>query len=396
MQNFEFHLPTRILFGPGSLKKLQKNVKGMGKKALIVIGKGSVKKHGYLDNVLSQLKSINVETVIFEGVESNPKAATIDRGAGLAREEKPRFVIGLGGGSVMDASKCIAMLAVTPGNIWDYAYKGINEDMKKFQNALPLVCIPTVAATSSETDRYAVVTNGDAKEKCTVFGDAFFPQFSIVDPQLTCSVPKKTTIDGAIDIITHVLEDFLSTNEETILQDRCSLAIVKTVMDYLPRVIDNLRDVEARTQLSWCSSIALSGFLSGRDGWWPIHSLEHVLSGHYDISHGSGLAALLPAIMRYDLPEVSEKLAMMGEYLFGINFAGMPVKAAAELSIEKFEDWMKSYNAFLPLGEMGITKDSLETMADDAIRLHGNIRNELPNIRPFSKADIIRLLEEIY
>ncbi|MFA5928672.1 MAG: iron-containing alcohol dehydrogenase [Candidatus Margulisiibacteriota bacterium] len=388
MQNFEFELPTKIVFGPGSLKKLPKKVSGLGKKALIVIGQGSVKKNGYLDQVVNMLKDIGVETVIFEGIEPNPRAGTIDKAAELARAEKVRYVIALGGGSVMDASKCIAMLAVNEGKIWDYAYKGVGGEMNSLQKSLPLVCIPTVAATSSETDRYAVVTNEATKEKSTVFGNEFFPTISIIDPELTFSVSSQTTVDGAMDIIIHVLEDYLSTNGKTPLQDRFSLAIVKTVMDRLALVLKNPSDVDSRSQLSWASSIALSGFLSGREGGWPMHSIEHALSGHFDISHGRGLSAILPAMLQYDLAVNADKIADMGKYLFK--------SATAEECISAFVAWMKEVGAYCRLSDLNVPKDGLDKVAADVIRLNGDSRGYLENIKPMNKDDILQILQSIY
>ena len=409
MHSFQFNLPTRIIFGPGSLKKLQRNLKGLGKKALIVIGQGSVKKHGTLDRVLAQLHEISVEPIIFEGIEPNPHTATIDKAAKLTRKEKPRYVIALGGGSVMDAAKCIAMLAVNPGSVWDYAYQGIHVERKKFQKALPLVCIPTVAGTGSEADCYAVVSNTETQKKCTVLGNSLFPVLAIVDPELTCTVPRQPTIDGAIDIITHVLEDYLSTNDNTPLQDRFSLSIVKTVMESLDELLSGFQNsklrtqnLELRTNLSWCSTIALSGFLSGRDGGWPIHAIEHALSAHTDISHGRGLAMLLPAIMRFDLEANTQKIAAMRTFLFldlpkghFARFRGNNKEAAAA-TIETFQNWLHTIGADYKLRDTGISKQDFGKIAEDVILLNGNIHGNLTNIRPMGKEDILQILEEIF
>ena len=397
MQAFTFNLPTKIIFGAGTLSRLKKNIKGLGKKALIVIGQGSVKKYGYLKKVTEQLDAINVESIIFEGIEPNPRVSTIDKAAELARKANPKFVIALGGGSVMDAAKCISMLAVNEGSIWDYAYRGGNLERKPFQKALPLICIPTVAATSSETDRYAVVTNSETREKTGVFGDAFFPLISIIDPELTFTLPQKATVDGAIDIIVHVLESYLSSSEETPLQDRFSLAIVKTVMDYLSQALNNGYDISARTQLSWCSSLAISGFLSGRDGGWPMHAMEHVLSGYYDISHGEGLAVLLPAILKFDLPYNIKKIAELGRYLFSLPFESSFEKTATN-SISSFIGWLKKVGAYKTLDQI-ITNNNrnldFEKMAGDVVRLSGNYQGYLPNIVPMSKQDIINIFESV-
>ena len=383
MNHLNFSLPTHITFGAGTINKLAKKVRGLGKKAMIVIGQGSVKKQGYLDNVLAQLKSINVEAIVFEGIEPNPRAETIDRAVALARVEKPRYVIALGGGSVMDASKCIAMLAVSPGQIWDYVYKGIYGDMKLMQKALPIVTIPTLAGTGSEADSYAVVTNSSTREKCTVFGDAFYPSIAIVDPELTCSVPPQPTIDGAIDIIAHALEEFLSTGGELTLQDRFSIAIVSAVVEALPKVLANPNDIEARSQLSWASTMALSGILSGRDGGWPMHAIEHALSAHTDVSHGRGLAYLLPVIMQYDLSNNADKIAKMGEILFG----------KTNNVVDCFSDWLKSVGAYCTIADFNLTEIQKKQIVEDIIRLNGDSRGVMDNITPLAEKDIRKILE---
>ena len=408
MNHLNFSLPTHISFGPGIINRLAKKVRGLGKKVMIVIGQGSVKKHGYLDNVLAQLKSINVEAIVFEGIEPNPRAETIDRAAAFARLEKPRYVIAIGGGSVMDAAKCIAMLAVSPGQIWDYVYKGISGDMKRIQKSLPIVTIPTLAGTGSEADSYAVVTNSLTKEKCTVFGDAFYPTLAIVDPELTCSVPLQPTIDGAIDIIAHALEEYLSTEGEPTLQDRFSIAIVSAVVEALPKVLANPNDIEARSQLSWASTMALSGILSGRDGGWPMHAIEHAISAHTDVSHGRGLAAILPVIMQFDLGANAEKIAILGEQLFHekilltcrdakscVSTDGgntLNIESRAQQTIDCFTDWLKSVGAWCTISDFNLTEIKKQQIVEDIIRLNGDSRGVLENIRPLTENDLQEIL----
>lgn len=396
MQDFIFQLPTKIVFGKDSFLDIAKHLRGFGKKAFIIIGQGSVEKNGYLASLEKNLQKISVDYFIFSGIEANPSDQTIDKAAEIIREYKPKFVIALGGGSVMDASKCIAMLAVNDGKIWDYAYKGITEKMQRFNKALPLVCIPTLSATGSEADRYAVVSNYQKQEKCTVFGDALFPRLTIIDPVLKTTVPKRQTIDGCIDIIAHVLEDYLSSNENTKLQDRFSLAIVKTVMDFLPPLLKDLSNIEARSQIAWASTIALSGFLAGRDGQWPLHAIEHAISAiDPKISHGSGLASIITAVLEFDLPHNTEKIAYLGEYLFDLK-SKKDIQEKARDSIFAFKAWLNSLGIDYSLKSLGIKDFMLPLIAKKAIKLNGNIYNQLSNIANISENELLNILEKSF
>lgn len=317
---FEWHLPTRIVFGAGRFQSTHKLVRGLGKRAFIMtsksFGRGGARA-AILDELLAQLQKIGVETRVFGEVEPNPRTTTVDRAAAELREFNPRYVIALGGGSVMDAAKGVALLGVNDGGVYQYAYRGVGQSMKPFNHALPVVCIPTIAATSSETDFYAVVTNWDEHKKVTLFGEPLRPTLSIIDPELTYSVPAAQTVDGAFDMITHVIESYLSTPVPAPVQDRMTEALIETVVTSLPRVLANPRDELGRSQLSWCGALALSGVLSGREGGWPIHALEHGVSAWNDVAHGRGLAMLLPRVMAFDASAIAEKVAHFNKRIFG-------------------------------------------------------------------------------
>ena len=317
MLPFDFQLPTEIYFGPGKINNLGKYLKPVGKKALVVTGKSSMRRLGMLDRVTELLKKAGIESVVFEGIEPNPRHTTCDKAAALARDEGCDFVIGLGGGSAMDAAKGIAITAMTGYSIWDYVYAGPDKPQRRIETALPIVCIPTIAATGSEADSGGIISNWETHEKTGIWGPALFPAVSIVDPELTTTCPPDYTADGGVDIITHVIESYFTSMAEAYLQDRLTEAVIKTVMKYLPRAIKDGSDIEARTHLSWSSTIALSGLVnSGRGGHYPLHALEHVVSAHYDISHGRGLALLLPALMDYTVSARPEKFIEMGENIF--------------------------------------------------------------------------------
>ncbi|MCK5126866.1 MAG: iron-containing alcohol dehydrogenase [candidate division Zixibacteria bacterium] len=396
MQAFNFYLPTKIIFGSGKLEQVGIEAISLGKRALIVTGKRSASAFGIIDRVTTYLEREGVEVVVFDKIEPNPRTTTVDDAGELARKNKCDMVIGLGGGSPMDAAKAIAVAAVEGKPIWDYISHG-QEIVKPIKKALPIIAIPTLAATGSEADAGGVITNWETHEKAVIGSPILFPKVSIIDPELTTTVPEGYTIDGGVDIITHVIEGLFTGADNTPLQDRFSFSVIKTVMDNLPKVIDNQNDVEARANLSWASAVALSGMInSGRGGAYPIHALEHSLSGHYDISHGRGLALLLPAIMEYSYKSRPAKYAFLAEELFDIHRDGQTDEELAVKAISKMKDFLKSVNRLLTMKDVGIGDDSkFETMADDALRIYGVANEYLDNPRKLYKKDILALFSMI-
>ncbi len=392
MLNFEFALPTRILFGVGQLDKLGKECKKIGGRPLLVTGRSAMRRTGILDRVLDLLESAGIRPVLFEKIEPNPRAKTVDEAAEIARSEKCDYVIGLGGGSAMDAAKGIAAAAKSGRPIWDHIYSGEGQTYIPVREALPIVCVPTIAATGSEANRGGVITNGDTNEKAGLFSPALFPTLSVVDPALTVSCPLEYTLDGGIDIISHVSETYFTGTSSSYLQDRFSESIMKTVITYLPKAAKNPNDLEARTHLSWSSTVALSGLVNlGRGGSFPLHALEHCVSGHYDISHGRGLALLLPPLMKYTASARPEKYIEMGINVFGLNFDSENIEHAAAQSIEAMIGFLASIDRYLHFSDLGIGDEKFERMAEDAIRIYGAGKDFLENPKPIDKAGIIQI-----
>lgn len=386
MQPFEWTFPTRVVFGLGRFKSTHRFVRGLGKRVFIVTSKSFLSggaRAAVLDELLAQLRKIGVEWQVFGDIEPNPRVTTVDRAAGVMREFRPRYVIALGGGSVMDAAKCLALLGENEGGIYQYAFRGLGQERTPFNNALPIVCIPTIAATSSETDFYAVVTNWETHKKVTVFGDSLKPTLAIIDPELTYSVPPAQSVEGGIDMITHVIESYLSTPAPAPIQDRMTEAIIETVVMALPRVLADARDELGRSQLSWCGALALSGVLSGRDGGWPVHALEHGLSAWNDMAHGRGLAMILPRVMKFDEPVIGEKLAHFNKKIFGVS------------SLEDgFFKFMRDVGAWTNLDDATL----IEPIVDHALEMKGVWKRGdepyIDNCRRMSRADLVQVMKD--
>lgn len=348
-------MPTKIIFGSGSLARLGSEARKIGRRAILVTGTSSMRKTGVLDMVTKDLKANGVDTSVFDKVEPNPRASTVDEGSKIARQEKAELIIGLGGGSTMDAAKGIALASSGAESIWHYA-----EPEAEVKEPVPsLILVPTVAASGSEADNVAVITNWDTREKRVLISPHFFAKVSIVDPDLTLTLPEKTTAQGGVDIFCHLVESYLTAKESSPLTDGIMETTMRMVVESLPQVLARLHNIEARIRLSWASTIACSQFakLGGGAGVMTLHGVEHPLSGYYDIAHGDGLAALLPAWMRYTFPVKGERFYHLGKKVFD--------EVDGILATEK---WLERVGMKLRLGALGIESERLEELATCAVR----------------------------
>jgi len=392
MENFVLRLPVKIIFGVGEVSKAGEEASKIGKKALLVTGRSHAQKSGLLDKVAGLLKNHGVEYVHFNEVEPNPHSETVDKAGQIACDNSCDMVLGLGGGSVMDASKAIAAVAISGHPIWDYIYNEDPQKVREIEAALPIMMIPTFAATASEGNRGGIVTNWETNQKAGFFSDHVYPKTSIVDPQLTISVGRESTIDGAMDIISHVMESYFTGPENTPLQDRFTDGVIRTVMENLEILLEKPDDLAARTNISWCSTMALLGPVNlGRPGAFPLHFVEHALSGHYDIAHGRGLAIMLPPLMRYTYKDRPGKYAALAKNIFFVEIDNMETEQAAVTFIEKFEEWMKSVGMFTTLTDVQIGNEKFETMADDTIALYGGGKDFIYSNKELYKNDLINL-----
>ncbi|MGA9048059.1 MAG: iron-containing alcohol dehydrogenase [Dehalococcoidia bacterium] len=349
-----FYLPTRFIIGAGSLSQLGKEACRLGKTALLVTGSKSMRKTGVLDRVINDLNGNDVKPVVFDEVEPNPRASTIDRGADKARQNNAQLVIGLGGGSVMDASKCIALAAGGTEPIFS-----IYEGRAKAGKALPILLIPTVAASGSEANAGAVVTNWDTHEKVVIGNSQMNPTLSIIDPELTLTLPARPTAQGGLDIFCHLVEPYITCDEFTLINDSLREACMRTVVETLPAVLAKLDDIEGRTRLSWASTIACSQFasLGGGTGLMTLHAIEHALSGHYDIAHADGLAALLIEWMKYTSPVREDRFKRLGKNVFG-----------ASDGIEATRKWLKRVGMDFKLSSLHVKDPDFEKLAATALK----------------------------
>lgn len=295
--NYNQYIPTHILFGAGQLNNLHTQTMP-GKKALIIISNGkSTRANGYLARTEEQLHQVGVETEVFDGVAPNPTVANSEAGAEAAREFGADFLVALGGGSVMDCSKAIALLATNNGKLWDYVPIGTGKGQPISNKPLPIIAITTTAGTGSETDGCGVITKEDTNEKAFIMHPALFPYLAVVDAELMLSVPPLFTAFQGFDALFHSVEGFIAASAN-LASDMNAREAIRNIAEYLPRAVKNGSDLEARTRVAFANT--LSGAVMTLTLLTSEHGLEHALSAyHPNLPHGAGLIMISKAYFSY-------------------------------------------------------------------------------------------------
>jgi hypothetical protein len=367
MQNFTLENPTRIIFGKGMIARIGNEVRRFGKKVLLVYGQGSIKKHGIYDQVISSLKEAGLHVVEFPGVKSNPVLSYALKGIELARNEGVDVVLAVGGGSVMDTAKTIAVgVKADPGDeIWEFfTFK------KKIQSALPVLTVVTVSASASEMNPTAVITKEEGAQKYTIISPFIQPRASVLDPTVLYSLTADCSAFGAADIVAHLLEGYFNNREpESPLQDRLVEGIMKTVMESTEVILKDPQNYNARANIMWSATLAFNGLTTAGMGLigYPAHMMEHSLSALYDIAHGAGLSVILPGWMGYAVKNNPSKFARMGRKIFGITEAD-DMNAAVQ-GIYCLKHWFSSIGSPTSLKEAGIPESDIDRIAENSAAL---------------------------
>ncbi len=390
--NFEFQNPTRLIFGAGSLARLGEVVSEHGKKALIVTGGGSIKRSGIFDRAVTSLKDAGISFAQCSGIEPNPRISSVVRGAETARAEGCDVIIALGGGSTIDAAKVIAAAVFYEGDPWDMIRHG---DGKLYvpTKALPIIAVPTLAATGSEANSTAVISNEETLVKSSISNKCLYPRVAIVDPELTVSVPKNQTAYGVCDTIIHVTETYFNGIGGTPIQDRFAEGVILTAMEWGPKAIADGTDIEARSQIQWAALVALNGWLQvGTDSSRPVHKIEHTLSAHHDVTHAAGLSAVNQSWMRFAAKARPERFVQFAQRIFGLVPKSPDDMDCAMQGIDRFEEFMKSIGCPTSLSEIGIGDELFSRYADDILFLAKDENGHLPGRPAMNRDDILELL----
>jgi len=382
LKNFYFYNSTKIYFGKDEIDKVGKLCKEFGKNILLVYGKSNIKKSGLYERVIKLLKTEDINVFDFGGINPNPRIESIRKGGELCKKYHIDLVLGVGGGSVIDASKGIASAAIYDGDPWDfYSYK------VESKGALPIASILTLAATGSEMNSGSVVTNFTTKEKNGWGSPYTNPKFSILDPTVTYTVSKHQTGCGIVDSLTHVYEFYFS-NEKSYLNDRICEAIMKTIIHYGPIALKEPNNYEARANLMFSSTLALNGITGfSKDFEGFNHTTEHVLSAYYDIAHGDGLSILAPHWMKHILNEDNiDKF-----YEFAVNVWGIePELNKAHVAVQGISEVFNFYRSLdmpLSLKDVGIINPDLDELASKSVK-----DKTLGRFVPLTKEDVKNIL----
>lgn len=382
MKSFQFYNPTRLIFGKGQLEALKTEVPKYGKRVLLVYGGGSIKRSGLYDQVIGLLKEIGAEVTELAGVEPNPRLSTVHKGVDLCKTKDIELILAVGGGSVLDCAKAIAVGAKYDGDMWDFAQR-----KAVAQDALPLGTVLTMAATGSEMNSGSVITNQDTQEKLG-WGSAYsFPAFSILDPVNTYTVPLNQTVYGMVDMMSHVLEHYFHLDENTPVQLGFCETILRTVMDAAPRLVEDLENYELRETILYCGTMALNGVLNmGLAGDWATHNIEHAVSAVYDIPHGGGLAILFPNWMKHNLDVNVDRFKRLAINVFEVNPEGKSDKQVAEEGIEALRKFWTSIGAPSRLADYDIDDSQIDVMADKAM-----LFGPFGNFKKLQREDVVSI-----
>lgn len=362
MNNFMFQSPTKFIFGRDTENQIGAEVKKFSSKILLHYGGGSIKKSGLYDRAVKSLKEAGVDFVELGGVKPNPRLSLVREGIEICRKNNVDFILAVGGGSVIDSAKAIALGTVYDGDVWDfYTGKAVPE------KALSLGVILTIPAAGSEGSPGSVITNEEGWYKRAVNDDILRSKVTIENPELTFTLPPYQTACGAADIMAHIMERYFTNVKNVDFTDRLCEAGLKTIIKNVPIALKEPENYDARAEIMWTSTIAHNNlFDTGRIGDWASHDIEHEISGIYDVAHGAGLATIFPAWMKYTYKHDVNRFIQFATRVWNIEpDFNNPEKTALE-GIAALENFFKSIGLPTSFKELNVPFDRAEEMAAKA------------------------------
>ena len=388
MNDFIFYNSTKVMFGRNQMEKLPGELLKCGKNVLMVYGGGSIKRNGLYEKLMKLMKDADINVVELAGVEPNPRHTTVNKGAAICIEHNIHAILAVGGGSTIDCAKGIAATALSEtDDVWDLVTGKV-----KIEKALPIFVALTMAATGSEMDNGAVISNMKLTKKEPLVSPALQPRVSFEDPINTFSVPAYQTACGSVDIMSHIFDvAYFSADEQMDMLTRLQEEVLKTVVKYAPVALVKPDDYEARANLMWAASWALNGFLYGGIAQATVcHMMEHELSAYYDITHGHGLAIITTQWLRYILDETTAPaIRRFGVRVLGVDsvLCDMDGAEAAIEALEKF--FFETLGLKKTLTELNITDEHFAEMAESSC--HGGVMHSLKDLMPKDVEAIYRM-----
>jgi alcohol dehydrogenase YqhD (iron-dependent ADH family) len=352
IENFTVYNPTRLHFGKGVVQNIGTRVKIYGNRVLLMYGKGSVKKYGYYDTVVSKLKETGLEVVEFSGIKPNPVVDDVRRAVQKGVQNNIDVIVALGGGSVIDSAKITALSIANNEDPWNYMTWKANP-----RKTIPLVCVLTLAATGTEMNGAAVLQNQNSRQKLGYVNELNFPKESFLDPSFTTTVPADYTTYGIVDLIAHALESFFGAGEPSVT-DKITTAIIKDAMEWAPALLNNLTDYDLRAKIMLDATLALNGITSygKKSGDWGVHAIGHELSFLYDTPHGATLSIAYPAWLKLQKDRIPKRISTLGKLLFDTT--------DTDKTIELLQRFFVHINSPVSLKEIGIAGDKKEEIVN--------------------------------
>lgn len=382
MNNFEFCCPTKIVFGKGSIAKLSELI-DKNKKILMIYGGGSIKKNRVYDQVKEVLKDFNM--IEFSGIEPNPTYETCMKAVEIVKEENIDFLLAVGGGSVLDGTKFIAVASKYKG---EEPYDLVSKEMP-VNEALPLGAVMTLPATGSEMNCAAVISRLSTKEKFAIRNHNIYPQFSIIDPETTYTLPIEQVRNGIVDTFVHVMELYATYDVNTPLQDSWALGLIKTLVQEAPKALKNNTDYDAKANICWCATCGLNYWLSlGAVQDWSTHRIGHELTALYGLAHGQSLAVVLPRLWRERKEAKAQKLAKLAREVFGCQETD-DLKAS-DCAIKKTEEFFNSLGMKTKLSDYGVNPSEAAQKVKERFEKRETLLGEDLKITPQMVYDILK------
>ncbi len=363
MENFTFQCATKVIFGRQAEEQVGKEVKAYTDKVLLHFGGSSIKKSGLYDRVTARLREAGVSYIELGGVVPNPRVSLVREGIRLCREHNIRFILAVGGGSVIDSAKAIGIGVPYDGDVWDFYMK-----KAEIKEMLPVGVVLTIPAAGSEQSHNSVITNEDEQLKLGAGAQCMRPQFAIMNPELTFTLPAYQTASGCMDIMAHVMERYFTNTRGVDFTDRLCESTLKTIIKNLPIALENPEDYNARAEIMWAGSIAHNNLLGvGREQDWGNHAMEHELSAIYDVTHGAGLGVTFPAWMRYVYKHDVARFAQFAARVWDVETMYAPEEMALE-GIRRYSEFIRACGLPTTLSELKIPGDRFEEMARKCTR----------------------------
>lgn len=386
MNDFVYDIPTKVFFGRDQLEKLGPLLRSYGTKVLFVTGKGSIRRMGLYDAIVNEMEKNGLTWYELTGINPNPDVVFVREGAKICRENGVDIILAAGGGSVMDTGKWIAAAAKADHDAWDF----FSEKKAPVLDALPVVTIPTAAATGSEMDCDGVISNAETKDKVSRADQKLYPVAAFENPEWTSTCSAFQTAAGSADILSHIMEVYFNINEDLEMLDSFMEGMMRNVIKYAPIALAEPGNYKARAELLYTSSWAINGSINGgKNQRWTCHSIEHQLSAYYDITHGLGLAIITPHWMRYCLNEERlPKYVQFAKNVFGIEGDDdMDIANKGIAATEEF--FFETLGLDRTLSALGIGTEHFEEMAVKAVGPTG----VLSGFRPLTPQDVVKLYE---